>query len=90
MLTVNEKADKTANEMAEKVATRRCPERFALLAHVRCTISETKWKEAKNWFRLENYKRHLVQRAKYNLALDSRGPDIAAIKNAVRVSRSYF
>lgn len=53
----NKKANEAAKKAAERVDTRRCPERFLSLTHVGCTILERKWKEAKNCFKTEKDRR---------------------------------
>lgn len=83
----NEKADEKAKDAAERSGTRRFPERFASLAHVNCTITERKWKEAKHSFKMENNMRPPLQRARYDPALESQGPDIEAMMEPAYVSR---
>lgn len=51
---------------------------------------EGKWKEAKYWFEAENDRHHPIQRAQYDRALESQGPDTEAIKTEELVSRRYF
>lgn len=49
----NKKTDEAAKEMTKRPGTRKCPERFASLAHVGKPIMELKWKQAKHWFKLK-------------------------------------
>lgn len=52
-----EKVNKTVKERAERPGTRRCPERLASHAQVKCTITERKSKEAEHRFKTENDRR---------------------------------
>lgn len=85
-----EKVDEGAKEAAGWAGTLRCLEQFTSLTHVRCTVTERKWKESMNWFKTENDRRTLLQSAQYDLALKSQGPDTEAIERASKVSRRYF
>lgn len=44
----NKKADEAAKEAAVRPVTRRCTQSFASLTHVGHTVTERKWKKAKN------------------------------------------
>lgn len=47
----NVKENDTVKRAAETRGIQRLPELFASLTHIRRTITEMKWKEAKYWFR---------------------------------------
>lgn len=81
----NGNADEVAKEAVERKGVRRCPERFTSLAHVRHTISKRKWKEEKQWFRMENDRRPTIKRAPYHPPLESQSPDWASMKETVYV-----
>lgn len=86
----NRKANKAAKESAERACTRRCPEKFASLAHISRKVTERKLKEVKQWFRTVSNGRPSLQRVQYDPALQSQGPNVAAMEKAVQVSRRYF
>lgn len=86
----NKKADKVAEEAAEGPGVQRCPERFVSHANIGRTLSEKKWKEAMHWFRVGNARRPSLQRAKYDLALESKGQDTERIRMSALMSRPYF
>lgn len=86
----NKKADETAKLAMEKASRQRDRERFTLLIHVRHTISEMKWKVIRYWFRMENDRCLLVQRIRYDLALESQGHDIVRMERGAKDSRRYF
>lgn len=86
----NEKAEKTAKEAAEKPGTWRCPGRFTSLAQVSYTITERKWKGTNYWFKTKNDRCPPLQRARYDLALESQGTNTEAIKTVALVCRRYF
>lgn len=86
----NEKTEKAAKETTDKVDTRRYPERFASLSHVRHTISERMWKVVKHWFQNEITKHPPLQITRYDPALENQEPDMVAIEMRAQVSRPYF
>lgn len=59
----NERVDEAVMEAAENAGSWKCPELFSSLAYVGHTILERKWKEANNWFRMENDMHPPLQRA---------------------------
>lgn len=83
----NKKAGETVKKAVERAGTRRRPERFALLAFVKHTISESMWKETKQRLRIENDRRLPLQRARYDMALENQAPDVAALERAAQVSK---
>lgn len=86
----NERSDEMAKDATERPGIRRCPEQFTSLAHLRRTITEQKWKEARHWLREENDRRLPLQTARYDLALGSQDPNVVAIERTAQVSRRYF
>lgn len=86
----NERADEAAKAAAETLGARRCPERFALLAHINRTITERKWKEARHWFKTKHEAQPYTQRARYDPSLDTQGPDAEALGEAASTARRYF
>lgn len=86
----NEKADETAKEAAERLATRMYPERFTSLTNVERTITKYKWEEVKNWLLSRFDRQGLMHRARYHLALEIQGQDQEDMDTAVQVSRRYL
>lgn len=83
----NEKADEAAKERAERTGIGRCQEHFAWLAHVGRAISQQKWNEAKQWLRTKNERQHLLQRARYDSALEDQGHGETALQKVEHISR---
>lgn len=67
----NERADEAAKMAPEKRGIREYPERFTSLTHIRRSVTETKWKEAKNWFRSRYEGRAHIERAQYGQVLET-------------------
>lgn len=67
----NEQADKTGKLAAEGTGARGCTERFASLHNINLAIAETKWKEAKYWFRAKNKARPHMWCTQYDLVLST-------------------
>lgn len=86
----NEEVDEAAKEAPKRPDAQRYSERFSSLCHVGGTVTARKWKGAKHWFRAENGRGPSLQRALYEVALESLRLDIKAMKMAVLVSRRYF
>lgn len=86
----NKNAYEVAKEATERPGTKGYPERFTSLTHVSRTDTERKWNEAKYWYRAENEMRSPLQRARYDPARGSQGPETEAMKTAVLVSQWYF
>lgn len=49
-----------------------------------------KWKEPNHWFIMKNDRRPPLERAWYDPALESQGPDKAPMETTAHVSRRYF
>ena len=84
----NEMADMYAKEAA--AWSRKCPEEFITLSHIKRTITERQHIECRQWFTKEHHRRNPVTRITYKLDLNTKSVNPVAFRAKNILACRYF